>query len=332
MVSVNIPVISITVLGFLLSYLALGAASNYANQEKISESVVVVGKVFCDTCLENRLSENGYVISGASIAVECALNRKGMSVSVTGETNQNGEFKVEIPSNIFHLADQMNKCWVRPRSSPLVSCKIPSMPAPSKLKLQSNSNGVLTYSAGSFSYRHETVPVSCYSEDFLTVIRGRAIAEDADQSSKAGQQTPTIPSLPKFPPAGLPNAPTLPKFSIPPLPSVPPLPKTPSLPSAPALPQTPPLPGVPPLPQTPPLPSVPPLPQTPPLPSGPPLLQTSPLPQFGVPPFPIPSIPGFPPLQIPNIPQIPQIPQIPSFQIPQIPFLTPPTPGQKNNP
>ena len=44
---------------FFLSYLALAAATNYA-----SESVVVVGKVFCDPCLEHRLSENGYVISG----------------------------------------------------------------------------------------------------------------------------------------------------------------------------------------------------------------------------------------------------------------------------
>jgi hypothetical protein len=52
------------VLGFFLSCLALGAASNYAGQEKASESVMVVGKVFCDSCLEHRLSENGYLISG----------------------------------------------------------------------------------------------------------------------------------------------------------------------------------------------------------------------------------------------------------------------------
>lgn len=300
MASVNIPGIPITVLGFLLSYLALGAASNYANQEKNSESVVVVGKVFCDACVENRLSENGYVISGASIAVECALNRKGMSVSVTGETNKNGEFKVEIPSHILHSAGQLNKCWVKPRSSPLDSCKIPSIPGTTKLTLQSNSNGVLTYSAGPFSYRLETVPPSCYRETFLTMIRGRAMAEDADQSSKAGQQTPTIPSLPKFPPATLPNAPAFPKLSTPPLPSLPPLPKTPSLPSVPPLPKTPSLPSIPPLPKTPPLPSVPPLPNIPPLPS--------------IPPFAVPTVPGSP-LQIPN------------FQIPPLPFLTPPPPG-----
>ena len=58
MASVEVPTMSI-LLCLFLSYLALAGASNYA-----SESVVVVGKVFCDPCLEHRLSENGYVISG----------------------------------------------------------------------------------------------------------------------------------------------------------------------------------------------------------------------------------------------------------------------------
>ena len=48
---------------FFLSYLDLAAASNYPGQEKASECMVVVGKVFCETCLEHRLSEKGYVIS-----------------------------------------------------------------------------------------------------------------------------------------------------------------------------------------------------------------------------------------------------------------------------
>ena len=58
MASFEVPTMAIP-LCFFLSYLALAAATNYASQ-----SVVVVGKVFCDPCLEHRLSENGYVISG----------------------------------------------------------------------------------------------------------------------------------------------------------------------------------------------------------------------------------------------------------------------------
>eukprot|EP00253_Pinus_taeda_P029685 PITA_29685 len=317
MASIEIPATSITVLAFLLSYLTLARATTFASQGKAS-SILIVGKVFCDTCLEDRLSENGYVISGASIAVECELNRKTMTISFLGETDENGEFRVELPSGIFQSTDQLNNCWARPRNSPYDSCNIPRISAPSKLSLLSASNGVMTYSAGSFSYRHETVPPSCYSEDLLSMIHGRAMAEDVDQSSKAGQQMPTIPPLPQFPPATLPGVAPLPKFTIRPLPSVPPLPKTPPLPSIPHLPKMSPLPSAPPLRRISPLPqlSVPPLPKTSPLPSAPPLPKTPPLPQLSFPPFPKPTIPGSPP-----------IPQIPIFQFPPIPFLTPPPPS-----
>eukprot|EP00253_Pinus_taeda_P001290 PITA_01290 len=347
MASINSNVILIAVLGFFICYLSLTGASTYAEQERDS-SVVVVGKVFCDTCLENRLSGNGYFVSGASIAVECALNRKTMTLSMIGETDENGEFRVELPSSILQSADQLNKCWVTPRNSPLVSCNIPSTAAPSKLTLQSASNGVVTYSAGLFSYRHETVPPSCYSKDLLAMIRGREMAEKADESSKAGQQTPTIPSLPKLPPTSLPSVPPFPKLATPPLPSVPPLPKAPplpsipptSLPSVPPFPKlaTPPLPSVPPLPKTPPLPSIPPtsLPSvppfpklaTPPLPSVPPLPKAPPLPSIpplpSVPPLPkAPPLPSIPPL--PNAPPLPTIPPLPSFNFP--PFPKPTIPG-----
>ena len=59
MASVEIPALSI-MLGFFLSYLVLGAATNSA----ALGSLVVTGNVFCDACLEGRPSQKGYVISG----------------------------------------------------------------------------------------------------------------------------------------------------------------------------------------------------------------------------------------------------------------------------
>jgi len=335
MASGEIRTISI-VLGFFLSYLALGGASNYADLEKASESVVIVAKVFCDTCLEDRFSENGYAISGASIAVECFLNRKTMTVPIIGETDDDGVFMVELPSSIFLSADQLNQCLVRPRNSPEESCRIPSKSAPSKLTLQSDSNGVLTYSAGSFSYRPETVPSSCYREDSFPTVKGQATAKNVDQSLKAGQETLTNPRLPKFEPATFPN------FGIPPLPQIPSRPTIPRLPKLPRLPSfgyaplptTPPLPSIapppssgsapqpsiPPLPSFPPLNSIPHLPKIhllprnrslpyfglPPLPTIPPLPKTAPLPNFGHPPF----LPELPPLRSLNLPPFPE-PTIP---------------------
>jgi len=66
MALLEIPALSI-VLGFFLSCLALGAATNSAAGEKAAGSVVVTGNVFCDACLEGRPSQNGYVISGMKI-------------------------------------------------------------------------------------------------------------------------------------------------------------------------------------------------------------------------------------------------------------------------
>jgi len=289
MALLEIPAQSI-VLGFFLSYLALGAATNSAAEEKDSGSVVVTGNVFCDACLEGRPSQNGYVISGASVALECNLNRKTMSVSITAETDENGEFKVELPSNIFHSADPLNKCWVKPLRSPYDFCRIPSNSEPSRLRLLSESNGVVAYNAPSFSYRHETVPASCYREAILRMIKGRAAAENFDQSSKPSQQIPTIPLLPKLPLHSFPNHPPLSNFSIPPLPKISPLPEIPPLPRIPPLPTIPPLP---PLPIIPPLPKI---PAPPPLPTLPPLPKISPLPPHTFPPSPKETIPGLPPL------------------------------------
>lgn len=109
----------------------MGATTNIAAEDKASRSVMVTRNVFYDACLEGRHSENGYVISGASIAMECRFNRKMMmTVSMRGETDEKGEFKVELPLNIFESADQLSMCSVKLLKSPDKSCQIPSKFAP----------------------------------------------------------------------------------------------------------------------------------------------------------------------------------------------------------
>lgn len=119
--------------------LLASAATNIAAEDKASGSVMVTGNVFCDACLEGKRSENGYIISGASVAVECRLNRKTMmTVSIRGEIDEKGEFKVELPSNIFESADQLSMCFVKLLKSPDKSSWIPSKSAPaSSLTLHS---------------------------------------------------------------------------------------------------------------------------------------------------------------------------------------------------
>eukprot|EP01018_Ginkgo_biloba_P017130 Gb_35750 [translate_table: standard] len=137
-------------------------------EEKLSK-VVVVGSVFCDTCLNNEFLETSYFMSGASVALKCSINRKTTLVFAEGKTDEYGDFAVEVPS-VFHLDERINRCSVQILGSPEESCNIPSTTASSKLALTSNLNGIRTYSAGSLSYRPKHIPHLCYKEDVFPMI------------------------------------------------------------------------------------------------------------------------------------------------------------------
>ncbi|XP_057842463.1 extensin [Cryptomeria japonica] len=306
-------------LGILILFVSTfaSASSRISYEEGIQKpnSVVVKGSVFCET----QLSENAYFLSGALVAVECSIssNRKWKTtsemVSVEGETNEDGEFRVEIP--IIHNLNPGRSCSVRLVSSPHESCNIPSISESTQLILiSSDSSGIQTYASTPLSY-------SPSQQVIITSIPHRRVL-----------QLPSIPPLPKVSLPPLPSIPPLPKLSVPPLPSnpnvvAPPLPKLsfPPLPNAPSFPKlsVPPLPSVPTLPKL----SVPPLPSVSPLPklSVPPLPST-PLPNLSVPPLSIPNPPPVPKISFPPLPPFTQ-PPLPSFNFPPFPFFTPPPPS-----
>lgn len=130
--------------------------------EKKLSNVVVVGKVFCDTCLKHRFSEkSSHAITGALVALDCSINRKTTASSVNvGESDEYGDFSVEVPS-IFHPEGRVNRCSVRLLHSSEGSCNTRSTTTPTYLALISNSNGVRTYTAGSLSYRPQHIPRFC---------------------------------------------------------------------------------------------------------------------------------------------------------------------------
>ncbi|KAH9316313.1 hypothetical protein KI387_024940, partial [Taxus chinensis] len=78
------------------------------------QDIIVKGTVFCDKRMENTFSDSDYFLRGVLVSVECNINsnRKWKSsdviVSVEGETDENGEFKVELP--IIQNINQMRSC------------------------------------------------------------------------------------------------------------------------------------------------------------------------------------------------------------------------------
>lgn len=156
-------------LGFLLTKSIKGRAESIGfagyGEEKLS-SVVVVGNVVCDTCLKHQFSqESSHVIAGVLLALDCSINRKTTATVNVGESDEYGDFTVEVPS-FFHLDERvMNRCSLRLLSSPEDSCNTPSTTAPSKLVLLSNSNGIRTYSpVGSLSYYPQDISRFCHNE------------------------------------------------------------------------------------------------------------------------------------------------------------------------
>lgn len=158
---------AILLLGFFLvkSTMARSESIEFAGygEEKLS-NVVVVGNVFCDTCLKHQFSqESSHVITGARVTLECSINRKTIASVTVAESDEYGDFTVEVPS-LFHPEERINRCSVRLLSSPEGSCNTKSKTVPSKLVLLSNSNGVRTYNAGSLSYHPQNIPGLCYKE------------------------------------------------------------------------------------------------------------------------------------------------------------------------
>jgi hypothetical protein len=165
MASKHLPVILLV--GFLLIKSIKGRAESIEfagyGEEKLSK-VVVVGNVFCNTCLKHQFSqENSHVITGALVALECSINRKTTASVTVAESDEYGDFSVDVPS-AFHPEERMNRCSVRLLNSPEGSCNAPSTTAPSKVALIANSNGVRTYTAGSLSYQPQDIPRFCYME------------------------------------------------------------------------------------------------------------------------------------------------------------------------
>ena len=108
------------------------------------------------------------------VAVECnrGLNRKTRAdqlVSIEGETDENGEFKVELPSSIVssillsssltdHNSILKGYCSARLVSSPHEKCNVPFpiRSSSDQLSLTSDCNGIRTFTFPSLSYRSQS--------------------------------------------------------------------------------------------------------------------------------------------------------------------------------
>ncbi|KAJ0963530.1 hypothetical protein J5N97_028652 [Dioscorea zingiberensis] len=164
---------------------------------------MVVGTVYCDTCFHNAPSKSSHLISGATVAVECAPSfRKEVT------TNEQGEFQVNLPLEVSKHIKRIKACNVKLISSNEPFCAVASSATSSNLRhVKSNNKSVHIFSAGFFTFKPLKQPEVCY-------------------------QKPKFDSVKEFAPfTGLPPF----QLNMPPLPQLPPLPSLPNLPLLPNL-------------------------------------------------------------------------------------------------
>ncbi|XP_020551963.1 uncharacterized protein LOC105168050 isoform X2 [Sesamum indicum] len=79
-------------------------------EEKLS-TVVIGGKLLCHATASHKLSSHPHPVSGALVAVFCAMGGKTRKSWAKGSTNSYGEFLIDLPSHL-HAIPNLEKVKV----------------------------------------------------------------------------------------------------------------------------------------------------------------------------------------------------------------------------
>ncbi|KAK4280001.1 hypothetical protein QN277_011687 [Acacia crassicarpa] len=195
-----------------------------ASHEKKLLTPVVVGTVYCDTCFQHDFSRNSHFIAGASVAVECKNGDSKPGFWKEVRTNEQGEFRIELPFSVSKRVRRIKGCTVKLIKSSEPHCSVASAGTTTSLSLKSRNQTEHTFSAGFFSFKPLQQPDLCNhnpssvqnSKEFDSVKTG------LPNLLPPPLQNPTTPiGLPTLPLPEVPGLPPLPLPQLPPLPPVP---------------------------------------------------------------------------------------------------------------
>ncbi|XP_030473956.2 uncharacterized protein LOC115691468 [Syzygium oleosum] len=119
-------------------------------------TVLVTGSVLCEACLRSDSQLHAWPLSGAKVAVNCHANDKeSKSSRIHGVTDENGDYFIDLPSELHAIPDLNKKCSVNlvrmPRNS---HCRPAHIRKRKTVRLSSVGNGIRTYEAGTMRLLH----------------------------------------------------------------------------------------------------------------------------------------------------------------------------------
>ncbi|KAI7740726.1 hypothetical protein M8C21_029445 [Ambrosia artemisiifolia] len=139
----------------------------FGASKPIVPHISVMGKVYCDTCLNKSFNNHShtYLLSGAEVRIDCKFNEviprtdEQISFSVNRTTNRYGVYRLDmrVPSadGILCASDAavMNKCRATLIRSTSPSCNTPGLAASTdEFSLTSKHDSVCIYSMFGLSF------------------------------------------------------------------------------------------------------------------------------------------------------------------------------------
>ncbi|QCE12992.1 sulfated surface glycoprotein 185 [Vigna unguiculata] len=189
----------------------------------IISHISVVGAVYCDTCSTSTFSKHSYFLQGVEVHIQCRFRATSpktseqISFSVNRTTDQNGVYKLEIPSvdgvNCMDGSAIVSLCQASLISSSTPTCNVPFLKSTTReISVKSKQDNMCVYTLSGLSFK---------PPQKNTTLCGH---HQNEQLSSAKFFFPWPPQLPPFPPL-----PPFPSFPFPPLP----FPTSPPIPSLP---------------------------------------------------------------------------------------------------
>ncbi|KAL8137330.1 hypothetical protein V2J09_003331 [Rumex salicifolius] len=133
-------------------------------EEKLS-TVLITGTLVCTSCSSSHLHLQQLPVSGALVTAICNSNspyttRNKKPTWEKGVTDDNGEFIIDLPSQLHAIPDLNKACSVKvlwlPKDSPCQSsASLKVKDRENEIVLSSVGNGIRTYTAGTIQFVHK---------------------------------------------------------------------------------------------------------------------------------------------------------------------------------
>ncbi|KAL2329441.1 hypothetical protein Fmac_017022 [Flemingia macrophylla] len=190
----------------------------------IISRISVVGVVYCDTCSTSTFSKQSYFLQGVEVHIQCRFRATSpktseqISFSVNRTTDQNGVYKLDIPSvdgvNCVDGSEIVSLCQASLIRSSTPTCNVPFLKSTtSEISVKSKQDNLCEYTLSSLSYK---------PTQMNTTLCGHELANSVN-SSKCYFPWPQLPPFPPLPSLPFPTSPPIPSLPFP-FPQYPPTP------------------------------------------------------------------------------------------------------------